>query len=124
MNVNDIKQLKQYYEAQLQSKLASLLNLQPQSIKADWTLEKTVVAITTNQQNTFVDFIFEYNGTEFTIHSAAYQVATRNNMPIGIMVNAATITLNTIQAVFDTIIEVISSSINEDECDRAESSEG
>lgn len=123
MNVNDVKQLKQHYETQLQSKLANLLTLQPQSIKVDWTLEKTVVTITTSQQNTFVDFIFEYDSTEFTIHSSSYQVATRNNMPVGIIANTATINLNTIHAIFDTIIEVISSSINEDESDRAESSE-
>lgn len=124
MNVNDVKQLKQHYETQLQSKLAQLLSLQPQSINVDWSLEKTVVAVATSQQNTFVDFVFEYDGTEFTIHSSAYQVATRNNMPIGVVVNTATINLNTIHAIFDTIVEVISSSINEDQCDAAESSEG
>jgi restriction endonuclease len=124
MNVNDVKQLKQHYETQLQTKLSALLGLQAESIHAEWSLEKTIITIKTNNQNTLVDYIFEYDGTNFVIRSSAYQVVAKNNVLIGVVASVATIDLNTIHAIFDTVVEVINSAINEDNCDAAEPCEG
>ena len=66
----------------------------------------------------------EYDGTNFVIHSSAYQVVTKNNIPIGVVANFATISLNTIHTIFDIVVEVINSAVNEDQSDAAESSEG
>jgi hypothetical protein len=127
MNVNDVKQLKEHYESQLQTKLSALLGLQVESIYADWSLEKTVITIETNNQNILANYVFEYDGTNFIIHSSAYRIVAKNNAPIGIVASTATISLNTIHAIFDIVVEVINSAINEDTCDTsdvAEPSEG
>lgn len=124
MNVNDVKQLKEHYESQLQTKLSALLGLQVESIYADWSLEKTVITIETNNQNILANYVFEYDGTNFVIHSSAYQVvANNNNAPIGIVASTATISLNTIHAIFDIVVEVINSAINEDTCDTSDTAE-
>ena len=119
MNVNDVKQLKEYYETQLQTKLSALLGLQPESIYADWSLERTVITIETINQNILANYIFEYDGANFMIRSSAYQVVANNsNRTIGIVASTATINLNTIHAIFDIVVEVINSAINEDQNDQ------
>lgn len=124
MNVNDVKQLKEYYEAQLQTKLSELLSLTKESVDVNWSLEKTTIAIGMSSNNMVTNYFFEYDGTNFIIHSSAHQIIIKNNIPVGIITSTATIDLNTIHAIFDTVVEVINSAINEDNCDAAESSEG
>ena len=118
MNINDVKELKQYYESQLQTKVASLLGLAAEAIKVQWSLEQTILTVTINQQNNVITtFVFEYNGVDFIIHTSSYQMIAQDSVPNGIIVGRATISLNTIHAIFDTFIEVLNDSTDEDTSD-------
>lgn len=118
MNINDVKQLKQYYESQLQTKVASLLGLAAEAIKAEWSLEQTILTVSANQQNNIITtFVFEYNGVDFIIHTSSYQIIVQDNMPSGIIAGNATIGLNTIHAIFDIVVDVLNGSTDEHSSD-------
>ena len=120
MNINDVKELKKHYEDSLKTRISALIGIPVEAIFVDWSLEKTILKVNANQQDTYTMFVFEYDGTDFVIHTSSYQVVTQNNMPIGVVASTATISLNTIHAIFDTIIEVLNTAINEDKGDCAE----
>ena len=124
MNSNDVKQLKLHYETQLQEKLSKTLNLRPEAINANWTLNSTVVSIVINQATVLTNFVFEYVDDNLIIHTSSYEIMSYNGVPKGIVANSATIGLNTIHDIFDIIKEVLDSAINEDTNDSTESKEG
>lgn len=120
MNINDVKQLKTYYETELKNRIAKLLGLNSETITTDWTLERTIISVSASQQNTITNFSFEYNGTDFIIRTTSYQAVAQNNIIVGIIAGSATISLNTIHAIFDTVVEVLNTSINKNDSDCAE----
>lgn len=117
MNINDVKDLKQYYEKTIVTELAKAIGINEDMVTANWTLENTTVNIMLNQENTITSFTFDYDGTEFIIHTSAYSIIANQNVPIGIVNESATISLNTIQLIFDTIVDTLTKSINEDKGD-------
>ena len=123
MNINDVKELKTHYETALVERMAKVLNISADAIRADWSLERTIITVNVVNQSNITTFAFEYNGTELFVHSACRQVMEQNGAVMGIAIGTATITLNTIHAIFDTIIEVLNSAINEDDCDKETRSE-
>lgn len=114
MNINDVKELKATYEEQLKTRISGLIGLPVEAISADWSLEKTILRIDVNQQNTITTFAFEYDGEDFVLHTSSYQMVAQNDALIGIIASVATISLNTIHAIFDTVVDVLNTSINED----------
>lgn len=123
MNINDVKQLKETYEEQLKTRISGLIGLPVEAISADWSLEKTVLKIDVNQQNTITTFAFEYDGTDFVLHTSSYQMVAQNDILIGVIASVATISLNTIHAIFDTVVDVLNTSINEDKSEEDKSEE-
>lgn len=120
MNINDVKQLKTYYETELKNRISKLLGLNSEAITTDWTLERTIISVSVSQQNTITNFSFEYNGTDSIIRTTSYQAVAQNNIIVGIIAGGATISLNTIHAIFDTVVEVLNTSINKNDGDCAE----
>ena len=113
MNVNDVKELKRKYETSLITNIAKILSLSTDAITAEWSLERTIVNVQLNKQNIVTNFVFDWDGTEFIMHNSSYQIVTQGKMPIGVVANSAAISLNTIHAIFDTIIDVLNSSTDE-----------
>ena len=113
MNINDVKELKQKYQQELVKRIANMLNLSVENIAAEWSLERTIVSVKLINDSTITNFIFDWNGTEFIIHTSSYQISMQGELPIGITIGSAAISLNTINAVFDAIIDVLNNSTDE-----------
>lgn len=117
MNINDVKELKQKYQQELVERVAGLLGLSAESVMADWSLERTMVSVKLVNNNTITNFVFDWDGAEFVIHTSSYQLAMQGDLPIGITASSAAISLNTIHAIFDAVVDVLNGSTDEDASD-------
>lgn len=116
MNINDVKDLKQYYEQTLATALIKLLGLNKEedTISVNWTLERTNIKITTVSNNTVTIFDFNYDGTDFIISHSSRQVIMNGQVVSGVIAATSSISLNVIHSIFDVVVSVLNSSINED----------
>ena len=107
MNLQNLKELKQYYETQLIDTLSSVLKADRANFAAEWSINRAVVYFTMVDGNMISNYQFIYTDT-LIISAQTHEMIMNGTKQVHGIISTPTIidmpTMNIINNIFETIL--------------------